>query len=197
MAASDGVDPGGGAFIDAGGPQEPERILGREVVELDDAQRRRVRRPPVLGRHLPAAEHHAHVPGQLRHERTAQPGVEGVQELVAVDDQHHLLAAGAERRNRGLQRRRLVLGVLPGDGGEEGALRRVDHVAVEFERGGPAGAGSDGERAQERRLPDAGQPVDVRDDGSAVGEQLAEQRVLAITADERWGLTIDEGAERP
>jgi hypothetical protein len=184
-------------FIDAGGPQESKRVLGREVVELDDAQRRRVRRPPVLGGHLPAAEHHAHVPGQLRHERPAQPRIEGVQELVAVDEQHHLLAAGAERRDRGLQRRRLVLGVLSGDGGEERALRRVDHVAVELERGGPAGAGSDGERAQERRLSDAGQPVDVRDDGSAVVEQLAEQRVLAITADERRGLTIDEGAERP
>jgi hypothetical protein len=137
------------------------------------------------------------VPGKLRHERTAQPRIERLQELVAVDEQHHPLAAGAERRDRRRQRRRPVLGVLSGDGSEEGALRRVDHVAVELERGGPTRPGSDGERAQERRLPHAGQPVDVRDDGAAVVEQLAQPRALGITADDRRGLEIDEGAQRP
>ena len=188
VAVGDGVDAPRGLVVDAVAAQQLVGLLGRQVAERDRAQQRPVA-APALERRVAAADHDPHVGRQGREHHAAEPVVEHRQQLEGVEDQDHALAAGADRRG----------GLLDGGAaqrGQELALRGGDDVAVELEHDGAGLARLGREGVQERRLPDAGEAVDVGDDGPVGLEQPPQLGALALATGDRARLLREQGSER-
>jgi hypothetical protein len=191
VPAGDAVDPGVGA-------RAAQDLLGvgrGEVVHRQRRQEVAVPQHPGRGRRAASGDHDAHVGGQRRHERRGEPRVDHREPLVGVDDEHDAPAERAERPGGVGRRLRLGAG-RRGEGGHEAAGRGLDLTAVEHHRVDAGVVRVGGERAQQRGLADAGDPVDHRHERPVVGHEAEQRGALAVAAGERRGAVPQQRSER-
>ena len=161
---------------------------GDRLRERYRAQQRPVA-APAFERRVAAADHDPHVGRQGREHRAAQPVVEHRQELEGVEDQDDALTACADRRGD-------LLDGGAAQRGQELALRGRDDVTVELDHDGAGLARLGREGVQERRLPDAGEAMDVGNDGPVGREQPPQLSAFALAAGDRARLLREQGSER-
>ena len=182
VPAREAVDPGRLRLVEAGAPQDLAGVGGRERAERDDEQQLPERAAPGGAGRVARGEHDARPLRQRGQQLGAQPAVDQPQPLGRVDHEH----------DRAVRGRHAVA-----DGGQEAVRGRLDRAPVDRDHGRAARGRLGPERAQQRGLARAGDPVHDGRERPAGLEHAEQRRELRVAAGERRAPLGQQRSERP